>query len=166
MMNSNNILINKTLNKINEKLSNKILWAVFGGVAVGIHNGKLYRDFEDIDIIIENNDDELKKLIPNLENCDRGDRKKRCTKINNISVEFMLMVGQNEIKLADGKFKFQNIEKTKINNLEIPTIDLQSLYCAKLRHKESLEKEAQKMKNKLKNCNNDIEIIQSILSKD
>lgn len=78
----------------------------------------------------------------------------------------MLMVGQNEIKLADGKFKFQNIEKIKFNNLEIPTIDLQSLYCAKLRHKESLEKEAQKMENKLKNCNNDIEIIQSILRKD
>ena len=56
----------------------------------------------------------------------------------------MLMTEENEIILADGKFKFHNIERIIFNDFEIPTVDLQSLYCAKLRHKTSLEKEAEK----------------------
>lgn len=155
--------MNEVLIKIYKLLDNKIKWAVFGSVAVAIHNGSLYRDFEDIDIITENNDEKLKKLMPDLKNCDRSGRKKRCIKIDNIPVEFMLMTGQNEIDLADSKFKFYNIEEIEFSNTKVPVIDLQSLYCAKLRHKRSLENELEKYKIKLENCNQDIQVIEELL---
>ncbi len=146
-------------------LSNNVKWAIFGGVAIAIHYGSLYRDFGDIDIIIEDNEKKLNQLIPGLINCDRKNRKKRCIKMNGVSVEFMLMTGQNEIALADGKFKFNSIEKIKFDNANILAVDLQSLYCAKLRHKKSLESELEKYKTKLDNCNKDIQIIKDLLKK-
>lgn len=53
-------MIKGALSQLSNKLSG-IEWAVFGGVAVAIHNGKLHRDFEDIDIIVEDKEEELKK---------------------------------------------------------------------------------------------------------
>lgn len=157
-------MINEALSQLKNKLSG-IEWAVFGGVAVAIHNGKLYRDFDDIDIIIENKEDQIKNNLKEygLEIKLRNGRKRGYLIVNGTKIELLFLVNDKELDLADGKFKFQNIKKIKFNNLGIPVVDLQSLYCAKLRHKESLEKEAQKMEKKLKNCNNDIEIIQNIL---
>lgn len=159
----NNTPINIAIKETCNSLADKIKWAYFGSVAVVAYNGVSHRDIDDIDIIIEDNEEKLAQLFTTLRNCDRNGRKKRCVKVNNIPIEFMLMTGKNEIDLADGKFKFQNIEKVKYNNLELPVIDLQSLYCAKLRHKESLRSKPE-MKNKLENCNIDIKVIQKILN--
>ena len=150
----------------NSKLSDKIVWAVFGGVAIAIHNGSLYRDFDDVDIVIENDKNKITNLLNSYEVCfkTRNSRERGSLTVDNVKIELLFLTGEKELDLADGKFKFNDIERIKFEDLEIPVVDLQSLYCAKLRHKESLEKELERYKIKLENCNKDIQIIKSLLN--
>jgi len=148
-------------------LADKLNWAVFGGVAAAIHNRSFYRIFDDIDIIIENDKNKIINLLSDYEVCfkRRTRRERGYLTIDKVKIELLFLTDEKELDLADGKFKFHNIERIKFNDLEIPVIDLQSLYCAKMRHKKSLEKESERYKKKLENCNKDIQIIEDLLNK-
>jgi hypothetical protein len=155
------------LMQISNLLNHKIRWAIFGGVAVAIRHGSFHRKFGDIDIIIEDDETKLKQLIPEIKNCDRKGRKKRCTEIDNVKIEFMLMKGENKIDLADKEFEFKKIEWINFNTLKLPTVDSQSLYEAKCRHKESLEQnQKDKYVIKLQKTNKDIKILKKLLNKE
>ncbi|MCX6737067.1 MAG: hypothetical protein NTW73_03230 [Candidatus Parcubacteria bacterium] len=157
----------KVLVKINGLLSGKLKWAIFGGVAVAIHDGNLYRDFNDVDIVIENDKNKIISLLNEYEVCfkTRRGRERAYLTIGEIKIELLFLTDENELDLADGKFKFHNIERIKFNNLELPVIDLQSLYCAKLRHKQFLEKEnVEEHKDKLKNTNIDLNILERLIN--
>lgn len=157
-------MINETLSQLKNKLSG-IEWAVFGGVAIAIHNGSLYRGFNDVDIVIENDKNKITNLLNGYKVCfkTRNGRERGDLAVDKIKIELLFLTGKKELDLADGKFKFNDIKRIKFNDLEIPVVDLQSLYCAKLRHKKSLEKESEKYKNKLENCNKDIQILEGLL---
>ena len=153
--------LNELIKYLAEKLNNQIKWAFFGGLAIAIHKNDFYRQFEDIDIIIEDKEHIIKTIFPNFKLKPRHNRKRGSLKINGISVDFLFMTKEKEIDLADGIFNFHGIEELKFINLKLPVIDLQSLYSAKLRHKISLKKD--KNQNKLKTTISDIEIITELL---
>ncbi len=146
-------------------------WAIFGGVAVAVYNGDFFRKNGDVDIIIENDDEKINEIfqkVPHaLKSAGRSGRKKYSTIIDDYKVEFMIMVGKNKINLANGSFSFNSIEIKEFEGVFLPVIDLQSLYKAKLSHKESLKSEANPKHAKiLKNTLKDIEVIKRILKLD
>ena len=147
---------------MNEKLNNHLKWAFFGGVAVAIYNKSFHREFEDIDIIIEDSE-RLKNLFNDLNIKNRKGRKRGYLKANGIPIEFLFMKDKNSIELADGEYSFNSIESVEFNNSVVPVVDLDSLYQAKLRYKRSLNRESKKHKNKIINSILDLEIIEKII---
>lgn len=159
----NNEII-KTLKILKGKFSNSIGWVVFGSIAVAIHNGKFHREIDDIDLIIENDKQKITKLFRGLKVCfkKRKNRERGYLKINDVNVELMFLSDSQEIDLADCKFQFNRIERKEFSGIELPVIDLQSLYCVKLRHMKSLEHPGNK---KLRNTKIDIKILASLMKK-
>lgn len=156
--------MNEILIKISRLLNSKLKWAIFGGVAVAVYNGKFHRQFDDVDIIIENKVNLIKEIFSNYKNSNRKGRKKGEAQIDNKKIEFLFMTSANEIDLADGKFKFNAIEEKEFNGIKLPVIDLQSLYYAKLRYKQFLEQEKkEKHKDKLKNTNIDLDVLKKLI---
>jgi len=156
------------LERLNNILDKRIQWAIFGGVAVAVYNGDFFRKNSDIDIIIENNDEKINEIfqkVPHaLKSAGRSGRKKYSTIIDDYKVEFMVMVGENKINLANGSFNFNSIETKEFEGIFLPVIDLHSLYKAKLSHKESLKSEANpEHAEMLKNTLKDIEVLEKIL---
>lgn len=160
--------IKKTLLQLNDKLSDNIVWAVFGGVAVAIHNKNFYRECEDVDVIIENDKNKISSLLNSHKVCfkTRNTRERGYFTIGNVKFDLLFLTGGKKLDLADGPFKFRDIEMINFDTIKIPVIDLQSLYCAKLRHTKALKIEEEKYKNKLENCNKDIKIIENLLKKE
>ncbi|OGI17979.1 MAG: hypothetical protein A3J63_00810 [Candidatus Moranbacteria bacterium RIFCSPHIGHO2_02_FULL_40_12b] len=155
----------EVLIKVNELLRGKLKWAIFGSVAVAIYNRKFYRECEDIDIIIEDDVEKIINLFKNYEVCFkyRNGRKRGYLKIDNIAIELLFLTTDSEINLADGKFKFNKIEEREFNGINLSVVDLQSLYCAKLRHKQVLEEDKDK-KTKLENTDKDLDILKKLIS--
>jgi len=160
-----------TLKTINKILQNRIKWAIFGGVAIAIHKGHFYREYIDVDIIIEDNEKVVRALFNSQKlNIRLKNRRKRgYTRINNYEIELMFMTGDNKIDLADGEFEFKSIEIIRINDLSLPVIDLQSLYQAKLRYSESLKIDSEiktnlKKRVHLNNTLKDIDVIEKLLN--
>lgn len=155
--------LKKQIVNLKEKLDHHLKWAFFGGVAIAIYKGDFYRKFEDIDIIIEDQEVLIRNLFENVDIKQRNNRKRGYLKIDDTSIEFLFMTRKNEIDLADGKFKFDSVKDLKFDNSILPVVDLHSLYCAKLRHKNALEIKKEHYKNKLENTNDDIKIIQKLM---
>jgi len=151
------------LKEIQNKLDGKLKWAFFGGLAIAIHKKEFYRDFGDVDIIVEDNEEILRKCFKNLQiNCRRG-RKRGKIYLDSKEVELLFMVEKNKIQLADGPFIFREITKIKWRGVYFPVIDLESLWEAKLRHIKSLEKQPEKYKEKLKNALFDLKELKALL---
>ena len=160
----------KILEKVDNILDKKIRWAIFVGIAVAVYNGSFFRENNDIDIIIENDNKKINEIFQKvpypLKPASRSGRNKYSTIIDGWKVEFMVMVGKNKIDLANGSLNFDSIEINRFEGVSLPVIDLQSLYKAKLSHKESLESEANPKHIKmLKNTLKDIETIKKILNR-
>jgi len=154
--------IKKVLKQLKERLDDKICWAIFGSNAVAIHKGSLHRKIDDLDVIAENNKQKICDAFSDIGVCfrKRNNRDRGYLKIDGIKIELMLLSGDREIDLADGKFSFREIEEKEFNGETFPVIDLQSLYCAKLRHKQELEKAENK---KLTNTKRDIDVLRELL---
>ncbi len=155
--------LREQLNNLREKLNNHLKWAFFGGIAIAIYKGDFYRNFEDIDIIIEDKEAVIKNLYENIDIKQRNNRKRGYLKLSNVLIEFLFMTGENKIDLADGRFEYDNITKKDFDGLLLPVVDLHSLYRAKLRYKISLEAKKECYHGKLENTNNDIKTIQKLL---
>lgn len=165
-----------TLKKVSEILRGSVQWAVYGGVAVAIHNGAFYRNHGDVDIIIEDNEAVIKEIF-RLYNLDlhffvrgRTPRKRAMTEINGVKIEFLFLTGQNpyQIDAPGGKtFRFQLIAKS-IDNFLLPVVDLPSLLCIKLKHFASLENDpelnnSEALQNQLKNQLKDLEVLETTM---
>lgn len=159
-------MIKKTLEQLNNKLYDKIVWTIFGGVAVAVHKKDLYRDFDDVDVIVENDKNKITDLLSDYEVCFKtvNGRERGYLTVDKVKIDLLFLTGEKELDLADGIYKFHTIEMIDFNSIKLPVIDLQSLHCAKLRHKKALEIESEKYKAKLENCNKDIKVIEDLLN--
>ena len=154
----------------------KIKWAVFGGVAIAIHNGSFYRDkgHEDVDIIIEDNEDLVRKLFKKITIKRKYGRKRGYTKVRGLNVDLLFMTNESKIDLPDGAFKFKSIQRKTLKGVLLPVIDLPSIFKAKLRHRKFLQNKLDiekdpnkksKLKRYLKNTKVDINTIKKIYTK-
>lgn len=156
-------------------------WAIFGSIAIMIHNNGEHRDLSssDIDIIVEGDigkirkkiEDDFKRNRIDLLIRTRNGRWRGCAKINGMDIEMMFTVGEKSIDLADGNFKFNKIETKTFKNEAYPVVDIQSLFNSKKRHLKSINKTLVadptnvKMKKKRENIMEDIDVIDKILLK-
>lgn len=126
-----------------EILGKHLKWCIFGGLAVAVHNKRCFRINNDIDIIIEDNTDTINQLFNShgyqVDFRNRKGRERAYTIIDGIKVELLFLSGENEIVLADGKYKFRRIDNKKLNGHIFPVVDIQSIKEAKTRQKIYLE---------------------------
>lgn len=124
-------------------LNDKATWALFGSAAIVVHHGSLYREVDDVDVVVDSDDSTIinlfkaKSIAVEIKN--RRGRHRGYLQIDSISVELMFMTAKNTVDVPGGKYSFDKIEQLKINDLEVPVVDLQSLLKAKERYKIFLE---------------------------
>jgi hypothetical protein len=161
--------LKKIIKVLVEVLDNKVTWALFGSAAIAVYYGGMYREINDVDVIVDSDNDTITNLFKEksitVEVRDRHGRHRGYLKINDIHVELMFMIANKTISLPGGNYSFDKIEHLEIGDLEVPVVDLPSLLKAKdkyrifLENKKKTEGLTSGAEKKIKNTYLDIEKI-------